>query len=110
VGEPDPWTTRVVDLTGIADRFTDDPQTEFVEIRNGVVTLTRQEYIHIVTVRLSEGTIIRDVSARPVTHPADATPDRRSPPPPSPGRRGPARRGPGPEGFQRTGTSTRRWA
>jgi DNA-binding beta-propeller fold protein YncE len=75
VGAPATWTTRVVELDGLANRFTDDPETEFVDIRNGVVALTLQENNQIVLVRLSDGSVIRDFSARSTTHAADLTDD-----------------------------------
>jgi DNA-binding beta-propeller fold protein YncE len=75
VGEPGDWTSRVVDLTGLAGRFPDDPETEFVDIRAGVVALTLQENNHIVLVRLSDGNLVRHFSAGRVTHLADLTDD-----------------------------------
>jgi len=73
VGEPATWTSRVVDLTGLAGRFPGDPETEFVDIRGGIVALTLQENNHIVLVRLADGSIVRHFPARRVTHRADLT-------------------------------------
>ena len=73
VGDPDEWTTRDVDLTGVADRFADDPEPEFVDIRAGIAAVTLQENNHIVLVRLSDGSIVRDFTAGTTTHAADLT-------------------------------------
>jgi len=75
VGAPAEWTSRVVDLTGLTGRFPGDPETEFVDIRRGVVALTLQENNHIVLVRLADGSIVRHFPARLVTHRADLTDD-----------------------------------
>jgi hypothetical protein len=52
----------MVDLTGVTDRGADDPATPFVPVRNRLVALNRQD--PIVTVRLSDGRSIGDLSAR----------------------------------------------
>ena len=41
VGEPSSWTTRNVDLTGLAERFPTDPEPEYVAINaNNQVAVT----------------------------------------------------------------------
>ena len=68
VGAPTSWTTRSVDLTGIADLFPDDPEPEFVDINeNNKAVVTLQENNHIVIVDLKTGTIENDFSAGFVT-------------------------------------------
>jgi len=64
---PDPalWQTRRVDLVGVADRFPDDPEPEFVDInRKNVAVVSLQENNHLVLVDLPSGRIVRDFSAR----------------------------------------------
>ncbi|MEM1205516.1 MAG: esterase-like activity of phytase family protein [Acidobacteriota bacterium] len=64
VGEVANWTTRVVDLVGIADRFPEDPEPEFVDINaanEAVVTL--QENNHVVIVDLPSGQVLAEWSA-----------------------------------------------
>ncbi len=63
VGGPQSWTTRNVDLTGIADVFPEDPEPEFVDI-NGAnfAAITLQENNHIAIVFLPTGQIVADFS------------------------------------------------
>ncbi len=77
VGEPSQWTTRNVDLTGIADRFPEDPEPEFVAINGrNIVAVTLQENNHIVLVDLATGRIRSDFPAGSVTlEGVDATED-----------------------------------
>ncbi|MEM9802272.1 MAG: esterase-like activity of phytase family protein [Planctomycetota bacterium] len=64
IGLPGDWTTRTVELTGIADVFPDDPEPEFVDINElNIVAVTLQENNHIVTVDLASGVILSDFSA-----------------------------------------------
>ncbi|MFK7961100.1 MAG: esterase-like activity of phytase family protein [Phycisphaerales bacterium] len=63
-GSPASWAVRTVDLTGIADRFPEDPEPEYVDINAGnqcVVTL--QENNHLIVVDLPTGDIVTDFSA-----------------------------------------------
>lgn len=64
VGHPSNWSLRSVDLVGLADKFPEDPEPEFVDIndRNQAV-VTLQENNHIVIVNLRNGKIINDFSA-----------------------------------------------
>jgi len=58
------WKTRQVDLTGIADKFPEDPEPEFVSInRLNVAAVTLQENNHVVLVHLPSGRVIGDFSA-----------------------------------------------
>lgn len=61
---PDNWETRDVDLTGISDKFPEDPEPEFVDINSrNIAAVSLQENNHIVLVRLSNGKVIGDFSA-----------------------------------------------
>ena len=40
VGDPTGWATRDVALTGITDRFPEDPEPEFVDIKAGIAAVT----------------------------------------------------------------------
>jgi DNA-binding beta-propeller fold protein YncE len=72
IGSPEHWATREVPLTGIADRFADDPETEFVDIRfDNVAAVTLQENNHVVLVQLATGEIVGDFPAGTATHAAD---------------------------------------
>ncbi|ETW92839.1 MAG: hypothetical protein ETSY1_41895, partial [Candidatus Entotheonella factor] len=63
-GEPRDWTTRNVELTGIADLFPEDPEPEFVAInRDNIAAVTLQENNHIVLVNLADGSIVNDWNA-----------------------------------------------
>lgn len=72
LGAPTAWTTRNVALTGLAARFPEDPEPEFVDINaanQAVVTL--QENNHVVIVNLANGQIIAHWTAGTTTHAAD---------------------------------------
>src|SRR5699024_11084699 len=50
-GAPQQWPLRRVELTGIADRFGDDPEPEFVDINaNNIAAVTLQENNHVVLI------------------------------------------------------------
>lgn len=59
-------------MSGVAARIAESPQTASLDSRNG--TVVRAGSIANVAVRPSVGTIIGDLSSRPVMHPADAHP------------------------------------
>ncbi len=64
VGDPSDWTTRVVDLTDVADVFPEDAEPEFVDINDAnLAVVTLQENNHLVVIDLPSGTIKRDFSA-----------------------------------------------
>ena len=64
VGEPQHWTTRQVNLTGLADKFPDDPEPEFVDLSTfNIAAVTLQENNHVVLVSLPSGNILRHFSA-----------------------------------------------
>ncbi|CAN0465151.1 unnamed protein product, partial [Discosporangium mesarthrocarpum] len=68
VGPPAAWTTRMVDLTGIADETPEDPEPEFVDInKKNIAAVSLQENNHMVLVRLKNGKIIGDFSAGDVS-------------------------------------------
>lgn len=63
-GEPAAWTTRTVELTGLADLYTDDPEPEYVDINSdNVAVVTLQENNHIVLINLVDGSVLNDFSA-----------------------------------------------
>ena len=63
-GPPASWTTRPVSLTGLAHKFPEDPEPEYVDInRFNVAAVTLQENNHIVLVYLPSGTIVHHFSA-----------------------------------------------
>lgn len=71
-GSPATWTTRDVALTGLAGRFPEDPEPEFMDINAAnQVAITLQENNHIVIVNLSDGKIVNHFTAGTTTHPAD---------------------------------------
>ena len=58
------WSTRNVDLTGIAPLFPDDPEPEFVDInRFNLCAVTLQENNHVVIVSLALGRVLTSFSA-----------------------------------------------
>lgn len=64
VGAPAAWTTRTVDLTGLAALFPTDPEPEYVDINeDNIAVVTMQENNHIVLVDLSDGSIVDHFSA-----------------------------------------------
>lgn len=70
--KPSKWSLRDVPLTGIADRFSEDPEPEFVSInKNNVAAVTLQENNHVVLVSLQSGQVVNDFSAGTTTHAAD---------------------------------------
>ena len=76
IGAPSDWTTRDVDLTGLAERFPDDPEPEYVSINaSNQVAVTLQENNHVVIVDLATGDIVTHWSAGTTTHPADTVED-----------------------------------
>jgi hypothetical protein len=60
-GEPSQWTTRTVDLSGLADVAPEDAEPEYVDInRSNIAAVTLQENNHIVFVHLPSGRIVTD--------------------------------------------------
>jgi DNA-binding beta-propeller fold protein YncE len=75
-GAPEAWTTRDVALTGLADRFPEDPEPEFVDINaNDWAAVTLQENNHVVVVDLPTGTVVRQWSTGTTSHHADLQDD-----------------------------------
>lgn len=67
-GQPGGWTTRTVDLTGLAVTAPGDPEPEYVDINGrdqAVVSL--QENNHLVIVDLRTASVLNDFSAGSVT-------------------------------------------
>jgi hypothetical protein len=72
VGAPTAWTTRNVTLTGLAGRFPEDPEPEFVDINAAnQAAVTLQENNHVVIVNLVDGSILQHWTAGTTTHAAD---------------------------------------
>jgi DNA-binding beta-propeller fold protein YncE len=70
--KPSKWSLRDVTLTGLADRFSDDPEPEYVSInKDNIAAVTLQENNHVVLVSLAAGQILADFSAGTTTHAAD---------------------------------------
>jgi len=63
-GRPGSWTAEQVDLTGLpgAD-FPDDPEPEYVDIRDGIAAVTLQENNAIALVDLASRTVLRSFTA-----------------------------------------------
>ncbi|MEK0360930.1 MULTISPECIES: esterase-like activity of phytase family protein [unclassified Pseudomonas] len=63
-GQPSRWSTRDVDLTGLADVAPSDPEPEYITINDqDVAAVTLQENNHIVLVNLRRGRVLRHFSA-----------------------------------------------
>ena len=64
-GNPNKWTTRTVELTGLEGMlYSDDPEPEYVDInKNNIAVVTLQENNHIVLVDITTGNIINHFSA-----------------------------------------------
>jgi hypothetical protein len=76
LGEPTAWTLRPMALTGLAVRFPDDPEPEYVSINAGnQAAVTLQENNHVVIVDLATGTVVRHWSAGTTSHLADTVED-----------------------------------
>jgi DNA-binding beta-propeller fold protein YncE len=76
IGAPSDWTTRDVYLTGLADRFPEDPEPEYVSINaSNQAAVTLQENNHVVIVDLVTGDVVRHWSAGTTTHLADTVED-----------------------------------
>jgi len=64
-GNPNNWTTRTVELTGLEGMlYASDPEPEYVDInKNNIAVVTLQENNHIVLVDITTGNIINHFSA-----------------------------------------------
>ena len=63
MGRPRNWTPRSLNLNGIADKFPNDPEPEYVDInQDNVAVVTLQENNHVVLVDLPTGRILNDWS------------------------------------------------
>jgi hypothetical protein len=64
LGDPASWTTRVVDLAGVADLFPEDAEPEYVDINAAnIAVVTLQENNHIALVDLASGNVVIDFPA-----------------------------------------------
>lgn len=62
--DPQAWSVRAVELTGLAERFADDPEPEYVAINEAnVAAVTLQENNHIVLVDLPSAAVVGHFSA-----------------------------------------------
>lgn len=76
VGHPRHWRSRNVSMSGLAGRFPNDPEPEFVDINeHNLAAVTLQENNHIVIVHLPSGRVLRHFPAGTVTHAADLEDD-----------------------------------
>lgn len=67
-GAPSTWTTRTVNLTGIATLYSTDPEPEYVAINDdNIAVVTFQENNHIALVDLKTGSVKNHFSAGSVT-------------------------------------------
>lgn len=63
-GQPSRWTTRDVELTGLAEVAPSDPEPEYVSINDqDIAAVTLQENNHIVLVDLRRGQVLNHFSA-----------------------------------------------
>jgi hypothetical protein len=63
-GTPSQWSTRKIELTGLADLAPEDPEPEFADINTqNVAAVTLQENNHIILVDLASGSIIDHFNA-----------------------------------------------
>lgn len=70
------WTARQVSLTGLAGRFPDDPEPEFVDINAAnIAAVTLQENNHIVLIDVVNARVTSHFSAGTTTHAADVAND-----------------------------------
>lgn len=78
LGAPATWTTRVVDLTGLASAFEpSDPEAEFVDISaTNIAAVTLQENNAVALVDLASGAVLDDWTVGVSTHLADTRDDR----------------------------------
>lgn len=64
VGAPADWALRKVELTGLADRFPEDPEPEYVAINQAnIAVVSLQENNHLALVQLPSGRVLRDFPA-----------------------------------------------
>ncbi len=76
VGAPSAWQLRNVSLTGLATRFPEDPEPEYVSINAAnQVAVTLQENNHVAIVNLADGRILNHWTAGNTTHAADTRND-----------------------------------
>ncbi len=63
-GAPADWALRKVELTGLADRFPEDPEPEYVAINPAnIAVVSLQENNHLALVHLPSGRVLRDYPA-----------------------------------------------
>jgi len=58
------WSVRDVDMTGLADLYSDDPEPEYVDINeDNIAVVTLQENNYIILVDMTDGSIVNHFSA-----------------------------------------------
>lgn len=66
--DPSNWTTKKVDVTGLATVAGDDPEPEYVDINeNNIALVTLQENNHIILIDLAKGEVTNHFSAGSVS-------------------------------------------
>lgn len=61
---PNQWALQRVDLTGLADLYSGDPEPEYVDINtNNIAVVTLQENNHIVLIDLATGNVVNEFGA-----------------------------------------------
>ncbi len=64
VGSPATWSLREVDLAGVADKFPEDAEPEFIDInRRNIAAVSLQENNHIALIDLQSGVVVNDFPA-----------------------------------------------
>ncbi len=64
IGAPGDWQQRRVDLTGLAERFPEDPEPEYVAINGAnIAVVSLQENNHLALVHLPSGRVLRHFPA-----------------------------------------------
>lgn len=75
-GAPAGWTMQSISLTGLAGRFPEDPEPEFVDINaSNIAAVTLQENNHIVLIDLATATVTAHFPAGTTSHAADVKKD-----------------------------------
>ncbi len=63
-GAPAEWSTRNLDVTGLADLYAADPEPEYVDINSdNIAVVTLQENNHIILIDLADGSVVNHFSA-----------------------------------------------
>jgi len=78
VGAPAAWKQRKVELAGLATRFPDDPEPEFIAINSkNQAAVTLQENNHVAIIDLATGKVLKHWSTGTTSHAADLQADKK---------------------------------